>query len=115
MNQGRYFMPFPMHVRNNYGMGAFEKIVHDIRSINWGKFLNGANKTLNVMNQTIPLIRQVKPMVGNVKSMVRLAKAFRSETTNNFNNNQEKNTIDNDNTINSKKEITNNNYPNFFI
>ena len=105
----------------------FGKIGNSLKSFNWGNFLNNANKTINVVNQTIPLVRQAGPMFNNIRSMLRLAKAFGSETaSNNFknkNNNQQKNNInnnynlnisDNDNFV-QKKEVSNNNYPNFFI
>ncbi len=92
MNPGRFFIPNmamnPMMMRNAYmaprSAGLLSRITGGLRSFNWSKLLNGANKTLNVMNQTIPLIRQTKPMIGNVKSMLQLAKAFRSETNNNY-------------------------------
>ena len=124
MNPGRFFMPNmmanPMMIRNgfvtNSGIGLLERLSRGVRYFNWGRLLNGANKTLNVMNQTIPLIRQAKPMVGNVKNMLNLAKAFRNET-----NNSNKKSIDNriasvnnDNVL-LKKETTNDKMPTFFI
>lgn len=118
MNPNRFFMPDmginPMMMRNYYifprNMGIVQKITNGIRSFNWSKLLNGANKTLTIMNQTIPLIRQTKPMISNVKSMINLAKAFRNETkTNGYNKN---------NVTDSSKSIVHdkvNQYPTFFI
>lgn len=91
MNPGRYFMPNmvvnPSIVRNGYfassGIGLFGRLARGLRSFNWTKLLNGANKTLNLMNQTIPLVRQATPMVKNVKSVLHLAKAFKNETSSN--------------------------------
>lgn len=119
-------------------MGVFSKVTNSIRSINWGGLLNNANKTLNVVNQTIPLVRQAGPMFNNMKSMVKIARAFGNETnirktfdTNkrqviddninismhdnnsriNFNDNITANIDDNF----KKKEVKNDNAPNFFI
>lgn len=112
-------------------MGLFSRITNGIRSINWSGLLNGANKTLNVVNQAIPLVRQAGPMVNNMKSMMRIAKAFGSET-NTFNSNKKNinNSLKtNDSSINNlslddsydkknlvqKKEVNDDNYPNFFV
>lgn len=144
MNPGRFYIPgymgnnyaSPMFRMTNTiprGIGLFSRITNGIRSVNWGNLLNNANKTLNVVNQTIPLVRQAGPMVNNMKSMLRIAKAFGRETgrnnsiSRNTNNNyQNNNTIKNSNknTNNKsynnenhvqKKEVSDNNYPNFFI
>ena len=131
MNPGRYFMPNmmvnPMMIRNGYttarGVGLFNRLTQGLRSFNWNRLLNGANKTLNVMNQTIPLVRQAKPMVHNVKNMLNLAKAFRNEISNNTlknNNVINRNVIKNNNDIIiSKNKINdvkdNNDLPTFFI
>lgn len=140
MNPERFFMPNYMGIRNipisrNYtglinsasrGTGLFSRIANGIRSVNWGGLLNNANKTLNVVNQAIPLVRQAGPMVNNFKSMMKIARAFGSETNvnrgninnnynttlNNVNNNS--NLITNDEII-QKKEIQNDNAPNFFV
>ena len=108
--------------------GLFSKITSGIRSVNWGGLLNNANKTLNVVNQTIPLVRQAGPMVNNMKNMLRIAKVFNSETNNNNNNNNMVNNIKDNQRLNNdymsnneninliqKKEVQNNNNPNFFI
>ena len=129
MNPGRYFMPnmgmrfmMPMSMPNNYLMpgrtGLISRITQGIRSFNWGGLLSGANKTLNVVNQTIPLIKQARPMFGNMRSMLQLARAFKSETNNNIVNKKISNFGEKyvrSNSINTKKEVINNNYPNFFI
>ena len=125
MNPGRFFMPNmamnPIMMRNAYGIsrnvGIFDRMLQGIRSFNWSRLLNGANKTLNVMNQTIPLIKQAGPMVNNVKSMVKLARAFGSETTKNNKFDHSNKRANNDNVIKSiqKKEVIDNNYPNFFV
>lgn len=130
MNPGRYFIPnmalSPMIIRNGYAatreMGLLSRLTQGLRSFNWNRLLSGANKTLNVMNQTIPLVRQAKPMISNVKNMLNLAKAFRSETSNNTlksNNFVNKNESSKNNEIMSKTKkinIQNNNYmPTFFI
>lgn len=117
-------------------LGLFGRIGNGIRGFNWRGLLSGANKTLEVVNQTIPLIRQAKPMFNNMRSMVQLAKAFGSETTsgrgrnknnrhtNNFNSNSKNvvngniesvNNNSNTNDSQQKKEVQNDNYPNFFI
>lgn len=144
MNPGRFYMPGYMGMANNYtapmfrmanatprGIGLFSRITNGIRSVNWGNLLNNANKTLNVVNQTIPLVRQAGPMVNNMKSMLRIAKAFGRETgrnnNRNINNNYKNDNVINDSsksTINNsynnensiqKKEVSDDNYPNFFI
>lgn len=144
MNPGRFFMPrmasniAPM-ISANYvpmrnGIGLFGRISNSLKSFNWNGLLNGANKTLNVVNQTIPLIRQAGPMFNNMKSMMKIARAFGSETNRSSFNAKNNTKIINDNTnydeqsnnnivVNSindeklklKKEVQNNNYPNFFI
>lgn len=132
MNPGRYILP---NMGMNFGtypmmgarymaprsIGLFGRIANSIRSFNWSGLLNGANRTLSVVNQTIPLIRQAKPMFNNVKSMIHLARAFGSETSKNMSNNSVTRSsyanIDNKNVTNTvqKKEVVNDNYPNFFI
>jgi len=140
MNPGRFYTPYFMGARNfplmspmmkmanvsPTNIGVFSKITNSIRSVNWSSLLNGANKTLNVVNQAIPLVRQAGPMVNNMKSMLSIAKAFRSETVKtNSNNRKISNSIlNNDNNINGKnnyeklvqkKEVYEDNYPNFFV
>ena len=121
MNPGRYYMPYMgMRMNPNLGMNAngfvfrdniFNRMFNGIKSINWSSLLNNANRTLNVVNQTIPLIRQTKPMISNMRNMISLAKAFKKETTTEYNNHKIK--INNkDTTI--KKEVTGG-LPNFFI
>lgn len=115
MNSGRYFIP-NMNVGPMVNMRAtngfvfrdnlFNRFINGVKSFNWNGLLTSANKTLNVVNQAIPLIRQTKPMISNVKNMVNLARAFKKET-NNYNKIK--------NNIETKKEVVNNNYPNFFI
>lgn len=141
MNPGRFYLPNvganigPM-MRASYlpvrgNIGFFSKIANSFRTFNWSGLLNGANKTLNVVNQTIPLVRQAGPMLNNMKSMLRIAKAFGSETTrSNSNNKRNNNKLTNRNTNDfdkkqdfvlndkkdaEKKEIRNDNYPNFFV
>ena len=137
MNQGRFFIPRtgmnigPMMGANylpSRGIGLFGKIGNSLKSFNWGNFLNNANKTINVVNQTIPLVKQAGPMFNNMRSMFKIAKAFGNETTTNIsknrnnnqhivrndaNNNVHRNT--NNEISDGKKEVSNNNYPNFFI
>lgn len=143
MNPGRFYLPRVGNslgpiISNNYlpvrgNLGLFGRITNSLRSFNWSGLLNGANKTLNVVNQTIPLVRQAGPMFNNMKSMLKLARAFGSETTSNRTNNKnimnkamtEKNSkpksiiINDTNRSNNvdiqKKEIQNDNYPNFFV
>ena len=140
MNPGRFFMPnmgigMTPTMSANFlpsrgGIGLFGRLTNSLRTFNWSGLLNGANKTLNVVNQTIPLVRQAGPMINNMKSMLRLAKVFGNETTNNnrFNNrnfvsNNTENNSSNVNTSNDllensliqKKEVSDNNYPNFFV
>ena len=133
MNPGRFYMPSYIGMRNipipnsmlgitnsaSRRIGLFSKITNGIRSVNWGGFLNSANKTLNVVNQAIPLVRQAGPMVNNMKNMLRIAKAFGSETTNNNivrnNNVLQKNIVNSAHTSVSKKEVQNYNAPNFFV
>ena len=112
MNYGRNFAPPMMHINNRnsryimpYEMTIFGGILERLKSFNWKGLLNGTSKTLNFINQTIPLVRNAKPMFNNMKNMVNLVKAFGKEV----NTNNQKN-------INStKKEVSNNNYPNFFL
>lgn len=133
MNPGKFFLPnmtnqFVPIMRANYlpnstGLGLFGRITNSIRRFNWSGLLNGANKTLNVVNQTIPLVRQAGPMVSNMKNMFKIAKAFGNETTSKISRNvvekQNINISEQNAKIGTeftqKKEVTNNNYPNFFI
>lgn len=136
MNPGRFYLPnmstqFGPLMRASYfpngnGLGLFGKITNSIRRFNWSGLLNGANKTLNVVNQTIPLVRQAGPMVSNMKNMFKIAKAFGNETTSkrsrstqNANNlpkiNLKETTTRDINESIQKKEVINDNYPNFFI
>ena len=131
MNPGRFFLPnmanqFGPVVRASYspsrGIGFFSRMINSIRRFNWNGILNGANKTLNVVNQTIPLVRQAGPMVNNMKNMFRLAKAFGNETTTKKLQNNVVRDLKNHKDINAqndsailKKEVMNDNYPNFFI
>ena len=116
MNPGRFFMPNPMTMRNAYVIpreaSIFSKLFNNIRSINFGKLLNGANKTLNIMNQTIPLIRQATPIVSNAKSMLHLMKTFKKETNSNIKRNN--NTI-NKNSFSNYNKKKNDDFPTFFI
>ena len=109
MNYGRYFMPGmnPYFYGNPRGIGFIGRAINGIKSFNWKGLLNGANKTLNVVNQTIPLVRQAKPMFNNMRSMIKLAKSFGKETS--------INRYVSDNKTGQKKEVRNDNYPNFFI
>lgn len=134
MNPGRFYMPNYIGMRNipvsnsmlgiansnPRGIGLFSKITNGIRSVNWGGLLTNANKTLNVVNQAIPLVRQAGPMVNNMKSMLRIAKAFGSETTynnshNKSNNFQRSSGTNYNNDYVTKKEVQNDNSPNFFV
>lgn len=127
MNPGRYMLP---NMGMNFGMspimganyimprniGLFGRIANSIRSFNWSGLLNGANKTLNIVNQTIPLIRQAGPMFNNVRSMIHLARAFGNETSRNkLITKNDKNNFINTNVVPQKKEVFDDNYPNFFI
>ena len=130
MNPGRFFLPnfstqiSPL-VRGGYlpsatRLGLFSNITNYIKRFNWSGLLNGANKTLNVVNQTIPLVRQAGPMVNNMKNMFKIAKAFGNETAktklSNINNKLPNNKISNEsNSSVNNKEISDTNYPNFFI
>lgn len=141
MGMGNSSIISPMMRMANYaprGMGLFSRITSSIRSVNWSGLLNGANKTLNVVNQAIPLVRQAGPMVNNMRSMLRIAKAFGSETvktnsnngnlnnklgnngtntsiSNRHNVNSIYNNTDNDENLVRKKEVYEDNYPNFFV
>ena len=132
MNSGRFFLPnasvhFSPFMRTSYlpnggGMGFFGKLATSIKRFNWSGLLNGANKTLNVVNQSIPLVRQAGPMVNNMKNMFKIARAFGNETTTkrnvnstSNNRNHQYNHTNNSTMIIEKKEVTNNNYPNFFV
>ncbi len=122
MNPGRYFIPNmgphlinPINLPNGYiasgRLGLLNRIVNSIKAFNWNGLLNGASKTINVMNQTIPLVRQAKPMFNNMKSILQLAKSFNNETSKQsklIKDNKHKDLV-------TKKEVINNNYPNFFI
>jgi len=132
MNQGRYFIPNAMRnqmfytspmMRNSFfrqeASGFLGRIGNTFRSFNWRGLFNGAKKTLNFVNQTIPLIRQARPAFENIRSITRLVKSFKSETGSKVNNNFKKNNniVPKKATTNmvQKKEVLNNNYPNFFI
>ena len=135
MNPNRFFLPnmniqFSPFIGTNYlargsNFGLIDRITNSIRRFNWSGLLNGANKSLNVVNQTIPLVRQAGPMVSNMKNMFKIAKAFGNETTNKFskngsvrsstNNSLFQETSSKSSKNNQKKEVTDDNYPNFFI
>lgn len=133
MNPGRFFLPSmttPItpfvnvnHFPNGANLGFLGRIGSSIKRINWSGMLNNANKTLNVVNQTIPLVRQAGPMFNNMKSMFKIAKLFGNETNSgqrNATNNTSLNKLssisnDDDNIIKQKKEVINENYPNFFV
>lgn len=115
MNPGRFFMPNmainPM-MRNPYmftrNTSIISRLFNNIRSINYGKILSGANKTLNVVNQTIPLIRQAGPLVNNTKNMLNIARAFNKET-------RPKKEVINKAIRNKTDSVTANNNPTFFV
>lgn len=121
MNPNRFFIPGQMMgnqlINGRMAMpgniGLLSRISAGIKNINWKGLLNGANKTINVVNQTIPLIRQTKPLVDNVRSMIKLTKAFGKETISKENHTLSNNRS-NKNIIVSKN-ITNDDYPTFFI
>ena len=139
MNPGRFYLPRmgasmgPMmgtsYLPTRGGVGLFRGIANSLRSFNWSGLLNGANKTLNVVNQTIPLVRQAGPMFNNMRSMLRIAKAFGSETNKSNSDNRNNNQVINNDAVTSnnvtssldkenltiEKEVSDNNYPNFFV
>lgn len=92
MYPNNFFIPSytsPFIPINTPRIGLFTRIGNTIKSVNWSRLLNGADRTLGLVNQAIPLVRETKPMFSNMKSMVKLAKAFRNETTpRRINNNQ---------------------------
>lgn len=100
------------------GIGLFTKITNGIRSVNWRSLLANTNRTLEVVNQAIPLVRQAGPMISNMRSMLRIAKVFGNETTSNtgrsINHSTTTDSIDNKIVV-QKKEVQNDNSPNFFI
>ena len=142
MNPGRFFVPSVgsairpmMGIKQLPFRGNFEwfgRITNSLKNFNWSNLLNGANKTLNVVNQTIPLVRQAGPMFNNMKSMLKLARTFGRETAtstvipniNNSNNykydsytniNSNVNISNKNQEENLKEDVSNSNYPNFFI
>lgn len=133
MNRGNFFMPrytgmtnipLPNPMLGTFNSisrngGLFSKITSGIRSFNWGGLLNNANKTLNVVNQALPLVRQAGPIVNNMRSMLKIAKVFGSETTTRSNNqiieNKVNSKIIGNNNLDNKKEVVEDNYPNFFV
>ena len=120
MNYGRYFMPNMWAnnmIRMNpnfyyYPHSFWAKAINSIKNFNWGGLLSGANKTLNVVNQSIPLVKQAKPMFNNIRSMVNVMREFGKETSV---NNNHVNAVIKDNIKVPKKEVLDNNYPNFFV
>lgn len=111
---GNYYNPQLMRINpippNN--IGILKNMTNSLKSFNLNSFFNNASKTLNLMNQTIPIIKQTKPLINNIKSMFKLAKVFNNETSNKNSININKKYI---NTKKEKQDITNNNYPTFFI
>ena len=77
-----------------------------IKTIKWGTFLEGTQKTLGVINQAIPIVYQVKPIVSNAKTLFKIAGAINTpeETTNHSINN-----------TTNQKQVTSNNSPIFYI
>ncbi len=61
---------------NNYNnLNAVSKI----RRVNWGSFLDGAQKTLGVINQAIPLFYQIKPLYENAKTAFKVVSAIKED------------------------------------
>ena len=76
------------------------------KTIKWGEFLDGTQKTLNVINQAIPVVYQVKPMMNNAKTLFKIANIMK-----NPDNTVKDNTISN----NELKQSSPNNSPIFYI
>ena len=81
-------------------------------NITFSGILNGTQRALNFANQAIPLVKEVKPMIGNARTMFKVMNEFKRvekpvKKNNNVLNSQKENE--------KKKEITNNEGPNFFI
>ena len=79
-----------------------------IKTIKWGEFLDGTQKTLNVINQAIPVVYQVKPIMNNAKTLFKIANIMKTPTSQNENTNKKTN-----NNINSNNNS--NNSPIFYI
>ena len=77
-----------------------------LKTIKWGEFLDGTQKTLNVINQAIPVVYQVKPMMNNAKTLFKIANIMK-----NPDNTVKENTISN----NELKQSSPNNSPIFYI
>lgn len=94
----------------NMRPGLFSRL-GALRSINWGGFLDGAQKTLGVINQAIPIVYQVKPILNNAKTMFKIADEIRKPDSNK--------TTSNDNYSSDKTTSTNNinqtNQPIFYV
>jgi len=77
-----------------------------LKSISWGKFLDGTSKTLGVINQAIPIVYQVKPLVNNAKTLFKISNIMNSDASNDI-----------DSKINNieKKEPISNNSPIFYL
>ena len=68
-----------------------------IKTIKWGEFLDGTQKTLNVINQAIPVVYQVKPIMNNAKTLFKIANIMKTPTSQNENTIQNTNSIVNNN------------------
>ena len=79
-------------------IGLFSRLFN---GINFSSILNGTQRTLNVINQTIPLVKQAGPVIKNAKTMFKVMNEFKKD--------------DNEQKIETKKEVNQNIGPTFFL
>ena len=84
-----------------------------LKTIKWGEFIDGTQKTLGVINQAIPIVYQVKPIVNNAKTLFKIANVVNSNTPTQSNQQSNINSMNN----NTSSNISNNhnNSPIFYI
>ena len=51
--------------------------------INWGVFLNNAQRTLDVVNSALPLVYQLGPILKNAGTMLRIYSELKSDESKN--------------------------------
>lgn len=65
----------------NYYPSIFSRGLSFLKTIKWGEFLDGTQKTLGVIHQAIPIAYQVKPMMQNAKTIFKIANVMKEPTS----------------------------------
>ena len=65
----------------NYYPNIFSRGLSFLKTVKWGEFLDGTQKTLGVIHQAIPIAYQVKPMMQNAKTLFKIANVMKEPTS----------------------------------